>query len=224
MDDTLYLERDYVRSGFGAVAHQVAATIDPNSEQRVFRYLWSQFENGVRGDTFDRLRQEMSTVAQAFQTADLVAIYRAHEPRIDAISEMTKIVGECRRLGLKTGLLSDGPLAVQRAKLAALGVGALMDAVVLTDALGRSNWKPAPAGFESLERQLGLGGSELAYVGDNPKKDFVAPNARGWASVRMILAGQLHERLDPPSADAAPAHQVTSPGALRAWIDAQLRE
>ena len=52
MDDTLYHERDYVRSGFSVVATMAADAAD--SVEVLESWLWRAFESGVRGDTFDR--------------------------------------------------------------------------------------------------------------------------------------------------------------------------
>ena len=87
MDDTLYLERDYVRSGFAAIARDAgrsAAEID-----RLDAWLWAAFEAGVRGDTFDRLRDAFPEVASRRSTAELVDVYRAHAPAI-ALSDTTR--------------------------------------------------------------------------------------------------------------------------------------
>jgi len=53
MDDTLYSERDYVRSGFGVVAQHAASTTDEATI--LFAWLWSAFEAGRRDDTIDGL-------------------------------------------------------------------------------------------------------------------------------------------------------------------------
>ena len=80
MDDTLYLERDYVRSGFHAVSEQL-----PDSG-RAFSRLWEWFETGVRGDTFDRLLKAEPQWATRVTTAALVNVYRSHRPQIELLS------------------------------------------------------------------------------------------------------------------------------------------
>ena len=48
LDDTLYLERDYVRSGFRAVAEYAVRGADVSAED-AFTFLWHDFLAGVRG-------------------------------------------------------------------------------------------------------------------------------------------------------------------------------
>ena len=51
IDDTLYLERDYVRSGFDAVGRAL-------SDERFGAYCWDLFCHGVRGNTFELALQK----------------------------------------------------------------------------------------------------------------------------------------------------------------------
>ena len=57
LDDTLYLERDFVVSGFREVAHVLGRLIG-TEEIRVFRFMWSLFENGSRGKIFNQALRE----------------------------------------------------------------------------------------------------------------------------------------------------------------------
>ena len=54
LDDTLYLERDFVKSGFRAVAWWLQQE-NGLPEKETFTRLWSMFTSGERGDLFDRL-------------------------------------------------------------------------------------------------------------------------------------------------------------------------
>lgn len=210
MDDTLYLERDYVKSGFQAVARHVA----PEDHAPVFEVMWGMFESGVRGDTFNQMLDQFPDVKARFSIPELVEVYRNHAPEITIIPAMRALLDELRNQGVKLGLLSDGPLVSQQAKVDALGVAALVEHVVLTDAMGREYWKPNPAGFEQLAEALGVPHASLAYIGDNPTKDFIGPNNLGWDTIRLRLSGQLREQEEPGPGTAQPGHEVNSIEAL----------
>lgn len=207
MDDTLYLERDYVKSGFHAVARHVSSVV---SEQAFFQAMWSMFEAGVRGDTFNRALEQFPDVAEKYDIGQLVEVYRVHRPDIAIIPEIAKLLVRLRDAGMKLGVLSDGPLVSQQAKADALGVSALVDEVMLTDALGRASWKPSPAGFQKLAESLRVSHDSLVYVGDNPEKDFIAPNALGWQTIRLRMEGQLRCDQEPVDAQASPGLEVES--------------
>jgi putative hydrolase of the HAD superfamily len=54
LDDTLFPERDYAFSGFGAVAEWAEQALGLEAGQAA-RNLRGYFDSGVRGDTFNRL-------------------------------------------------------------------------------------------------------------------------------------------------------------------------
>jgi putative hydrolase of the HAD superfamily len=219
LDDTLYLERDYVRSGFRAVAEDAAAGTAVAAED-AFGFLWAQFLAGARGTTFDDLLVHYPELAARRSVADLVARYREHAPTIDYLPGAEALLGELRTLGVPLAVISDGPLVSQRAKAEALGVGRYANPVILTDLWGAAFWKPHARAFEAVGEAFALPPERLVYVGDNPLKDFHAPRALGWRSVRLRLPDQVREAL--PHDDAPPTLEVTSVAALREGLLALL--
>lgn len=194
MDDTLYLERDYVLSGFTAVAEHVALC-DPDalvSAHELRDRMWDRFRAGRRGSAFDELLAETPRIADRHTTAELVDVYRSHEPAIGLAPGVNELVDSLRRFGVAMAVISDGPLASQAAKARSLRVAEFADPIVLTDAWGREWWKPHPRAFEHVASSLGLPADRLVYVGDNPTKDFVAPARLGWHLARLRVPGQLH--------------------------------
>ena len=214
MDDTLYLERDYVRSGFRAVASS-----SPNPDG-IYQQLWSWFEAGVRGDTFNRILAEEPEWAADVTVADLVAVYRNHSPSIRMLPEAAKLVDELRRARISTGVLTDGPSISQHLKVEALGLANSTDFILLTDTLGRAHWKPSDKGFEWMEQRLSMTGDRLVYIGDNPTKDFIAPRRRGWRTIRLRLAGQLRESINSPNSMAEAEFEFTTWDEVSAWVRA----
>ncbi len=66
---------------------------------------------------------------------------------------------------------------------------------------------------------MGAGAERFVYVGDNPAKDFVVPNARGWISVMVERPG--HRRIHAAAQVAeggAPQHTVASLAELPAVL------
>ena len=189
LDDTLYPERQYAFSGFSAVAAafeqhlgdpepataRMRRIFDTEHRPRVFNTLLDQL--GLRGD--DELIQKM------------IQTYREHTPEIalhrdadDALKRLHK--------GYKLGLITDGPVVSQSAKIAALGVQETFDAIVLTEELGPMYRKPHAHAFELIAERLGADDPQSAYVADNPSKDFIAPNALGWTTVQIRRADGIY--------------------------------
>jgi putative hydrolase of the HAD superfamily len=203
LDDTLYPEAAYVRSGFRAVAARAQETLGvPAGEAEA--ELVALFEQGVRGDTFDRWLAARG-LGGGSVVGDLVATYRAHEPDIDPFPDAAPLVGRLRAGGSAVGLLSDGDPAVQGAKLEALGLRDAFDAIVITGELGPDAGKPSPRGFEEVLRRLGsTPPGDAVYVSDNPAKDFLGARRAGMRSIRVRRAGGIYAALEPETQEHAP--------------------
>jgi putative hydrolase of the HAD superfamily len=188
IDDTLYLERDYVRSGFQAVASLVQSRMGVTD---FFDHAWRAFEAGVRQKIFDAALADCGIDPEPGLIAALVRQYRAHRPRIELLPDALDCL---RRLHGRVGLaaLTDGPFESQRAKADALGLVRWLAPIVFTDALGPRFRKPALTGFRLIEEQMGGADALYAYVADNPAKDFVGPNSLRWKTVRVRRPGSLH--------------------------------
>lgn len=208
LDDTLYPERQYVRSGFAHVAAMAGRT---ESESRALAaWLEEAFEAGIRGDTFDRLAIAFPDVARRISVPALVDAYRTHEPAIELAPGVESVLQELLAPGLRLGVLSDGPLASQTAKARRLRLDRWFDPVLLTASLGQGAAKPSSMGFEVIAREWGMDHSCLAYVADNPEKDFVAPHRLGWLTVRLRYSGQLRFDLEPLAREFRPALEIAS--------------
>ncbi len=187
MDDTLYLERDYVRSGFAAVGDAVAerfGTLGVGEE------LWELFLAGVRRDTFNRVLAGRGLAADATVVGELIAVYRSHRPQIALLPDADALlrVADAGRLGL----ITDGAVSSQRRKVEALGLEGRIRSIVVTAELGPDAGKPNRRSFELVAQQLSAQGRSCVYVGDNPAKDFIGPRALGWSTVRIRRPGSLH--------------------------------
>lgn len=195
LDDTLYLERDYVRSGFAAAGrwlakhHGIAGLADA---------AWAAFVEGHRGHIFDIALTALGPGPRADLVPELVEAYRRHWPSIalapDAAAWLSRTAG---RTAL--ALVTDGPATSQSNKVAALGLAARGFApIILTARIGHNCGKPHPRGFQLVSRAFGLPPGRFTYVADNPAKDFLAPRRMGWKTVQIARNERLH-RADAPS-------------------------
>lgn len=220
MDDTLFWERDYVSSGFAYVARLASRSED---EARVLvNWLEDAFEAGARGDTFNRLLAAHPKLAERVSVATLVDAYRAHQPTIALASGVEEVLDRLHVHGVKLGILSDGPLASQSAKVRRLRLERWCEPIVLTESLGTAFAKPSVLGFRSIGEQWGVPPAGLAYVGDNPAKDFVSPRSLGWLTIRLRHRAQLRFAAESPSAEYEAAVQIED--LARIWTPLGLPE
>jgi putative hydrolase of the HAD superfamily len=191
IDDTLFLEEDYIRSGFSAVAESLA---EARGVSGFARRCWALHESGVRGEIFDRALEQCGITPDPNLIASLVERYRSHRPTIELASDARRaldVLGRDRRLAA----VSDGPLICQQAKVEALALTEWLDPIVLTDRYPPGHGKPHPRAFTDVEDATGRREAGLVYVADNPAKDFIGPRARGWRTVRIQRPRGLYRQL-----------------------------
>lgn len=187
VDDTLYLERDYVRSGFRAVAPMVQARWDVTGFAAV---AWQLFLHGRRHDIFDCALSALGVTASKTDVDELVIAYRRHAPQISMRPDAADALRRLQAAGVAIAVITDGPAESQHAKVAALDLRAFCTTVILTDEWGPDFAKPHDRAFRSIMALYP--GGRWCYVGDNPAKDFSAPHALGWTTVRVRRLGGLH--------------------------------
>jgi carbamoyl-phosphate synthase large subunit len=207
MDDTLYPEADFVRSGHRAVAERVWLDLGVDIEPELRR----RFCAGQRGDLMSS-----ALASQGFKSPNnyvsrvLVPVYREHLPQIRPYVETVPVLKELRARGHLLALLTDGWAAVQRRKFDALGIAGYFDKVVFNDDLGREAWKPSPIGFENILKAMNILGNEAIYVADNPHKDFAGPHRLNMRTVRIIRPGAEQSESYALAADHQPQRIILS--------------
>jgi putative hydrolase of the HAD superfamily len=195
IDDTLYLERDYVRSGFGAVGRWIEVHLGVSGFSDL---AWRAFQAGTRGTIFDDVLRELALPSDPELVGSLVTVYREHEPAITMLPDAQHVVDALSH-DTTLGVVTDGPLESQRAKARVLAVDDWSSVSVFTSEWGEEYWKPHRRAFEFVEATSGCRGAQCVYLADNPAKDFVAPASMGWSTIRVRRVGSLHERV--PSGD-----------------------
>jgi putative hydrolase of the HAD superfamily len=215
LDDTLYPEESYVLSGFRAVAAHAAARIGWPAEQALAE-LSELHRAGVRGDTFNRWLQARAQDSPEL-VAELIAVYRGHKPCLEPFPGVLALLAGLRS-SYRLGLVSDGYLQVQQAKLEALGLEPYLDAVVFSDSLGRASWKPSPIAFEAVLARLGVTAREAVYVADNPAKDFLGSRRLGMHGLRLRTPGCEHAAREPPTREHAPDGEIASLAELETYL------
>jgi FMN phosphatase YigB (HAD superfamily)/predicted ATP-grasp superfamily ATP-dependent carboligase len=171
LDDTLYGEKEYVRSGFDAVAAKHPEIADLGKK------LWAAFEAGKLA--FDCVLGDNEVLKK-----ECLSDYRNHFPKISLYGGVESLFGEIRRRNIKIGIVTDGRPEGQKAKIEALGLEKMVDQIIVTDEIGGAQFrKPCDIAFRIMQKKLDVPFEALVYVGDNPKKDFVAPQALGMKSI-----------------------------------------
>ena len=188
LDDTLYLERDFVFSGYRAAAERIWRDFGVETEATL-RWL---FNSGRFGDNFTEAFRILNLNFEPDYLLRLVEIYRTHPPRIMPCVDFP-VVDSLRAAGFKTGIITDGWKAVQSSKIEALGVASSFNSIIITDTLGgREFWKPSPEPFKRMLQNLDIAPEQAVYIGDNPVKDFIGAHGAGMKAIRIARRGGVH--------------------------------
>ena len=181
LDDTLYPEETFVRSGFHAVARALAERWDVD-EQHAFDLMWDSLERGGRGRQFDDVVAALG-LRRRQSVAELVKIYRHHAPAIELPPDSRMALEAVRPRPVY--VVTDGHKIVQQNKIDALGLAPFIRHAYVTHRYGIRNRKPAVRVFELLMRRERCAPAELVYVGDDPSKDFRGLRPLGVRTIRV---------------------------------------
>ena len=173
LDDTLYKERDYLRSGFSHIAQQ----FDGHQWLSLLQKMLGWYDNHC--DVFASLLAEFPD--SGYSKEHCLNWYRFHIPDIKLDEATKKFLFSLKAYQVKTALITDGRSITQRNKLKALGLATYFDELVISEEIGSE--KPSEKNFKIIEEKFGEG--DYIYFGDNYKKDFVMPNKLGWLTVAI---------------------------------------
>lgn len=182
LDDTLYKEIDYQISGFNAVCTWI---------NDVYGFtLWSELEKLIQLKVQDVLGGLCDAAGlQPSVKETLLWVYRLHQPLIQLSPGVDAFLNELET-NCQAAILTDGRSVSQRLKLKSLGLSHLP--VYISEDYGSE--KPAPDRFKFIMREMPA--MRYIYVGDNLKKDFLAPNELGWISICLRDNGKnIHKQM-----------------------------
>lgn len=175
LDDTLYKEIDFVKSAYREIAEK---TGHPEAVQSMIKWYYEGKNVFAEMITEYKLEQTLS---------DCIEIYRNHFPKISLEPEVKCFLDELKSAGVYLGLITNGRSVSQRNKINALGLEGFFDIEVISEEFGYEKPDERCYGvimetFPECKRYI--------YIGDNPEKDFIAPNKLGWQTICLLDDGR----------------------------------
>ena len=180
LEDTLYQEMDFLKSGYQAVANYLSKSV---GEDDLYAEMIEAYQAGEK-DVFQKVLDDHQLT---IDKSELLDIYRYHIPQIHLDSKVRSVLeqlqGKCH-----LALITDGRPRTKRNIINALGLSEYFDGadVYISDEVG--HLKTAPYSFERIMDKNP--DCQYLYVGDNPAKDFLMPNRLGWLTVCLKDHGQ----------------------------------
>jgi len=170
LDDTLYNEIDFVKSGYKVISKKISQDYKLN-ELLIYKKLIDLFNKSSK-NVFNRLLDKLNIEYSNEYIVELITLYREHYPNIKLTNDIIEMLIKLRDKGYKLGIISDGNYLTQKNKCDALKLSKYIDEIILTDKYGKEYWKPNSYAFKLFIDKFNLQEENIIYVGDNPKKDF----------------------------------------------------
>ena len=195
LDDTLYKEINYLKSAYREVASYATEHCRGCSDAplilaaKAYDIMFKAYKDGK--NAFENLN---AFLGLSIPVNDYLQIYREHLPNIRLSDETVFVLDNLKSSGCIPGLISDGRSLQQRNKIEALNLGRWIDNddIVISEEFGSE--KPSFANYEYFMTRYPEC-KDFIYVGDNPEKDFVAPNSLGWKTVCLKDDGRnIHKQ------------------------------
>lgn len=220
LDDTLFNEIDYIKSGFLFVSKYLEEIINVDY-MTINKDLLSMYYID-KNNLFDQYLQKFN-IGKSVINDNCIQLYRTHPPKIQMSEDMCHLLKELKNNNYKLGIITDGRPIVQRNKIKALQLEEIFDEIIITDELGGSEFrKPCEVPYVQLCRLLDVNAIEAVYIGNNPACDFLTPNKMNMDSILIYNKHSIpvqDELLFP--IDYRPVYKVNSIDEIREIIFAE---
>ena len=193
LDDTLYSERDFEKSGIEFVYDNL--NIKHISLETILTNRNNWIELIINGSN-NQITLQM-----------VLDIYRNHFPTIRLYEDAKLFLEKLQSEGIEMSLITDGRSITQRNKLRALGIESFFKNIVISEEVNSE--KPSEYNFRMV--MYNKLAENYIYIADNPKKDFITPNKLGWTSICLLDRGHnVHEQVFTNSIEYNPHFKIKS--------------
>ena len=144
-----------------------------------------------------RIRDAATSVGATVSDAEADELQRIYYDTYRAswrlYPEIEDTLTRLRAEGIRLGVLTNGVADVQQAKIDALGLGAYLDAVCISEEVGVA--KPEVGAFAALMTALATTPESMVFVGDDERADIGGARAAGIRASRVRSRGRTMAEL-----------------------------
>jgi putative hydrolase of the HAD superfamily len=178
LDDTLYPERDFEKSGI--------------------EYVYNYFEikhislDSILNNRKNWIDQIINVTNKVITIQMVLDLYRCHLPSIELYKDSKVFLDMLLSNGYEMSLITDGRSITQRNKLKALGIESYFKNIVISEEVNSE--KPSEYNFNLVMNNKCR--ENYIYIADNPQKDFITPNKLDWTTICLLDRGQnVHKQI-----------------------------
>lgn len=209
LDDTLFRERDFCRSGFRFLCNLHKESLSPAETETLLQKMDAALAD--RENPFSPYEDIFKNKGlEGFDIRNEIEIYRNHLPEsLHFSEEVEEVLENLSSRGIRMALVTDGRSGTQRRKIEALGLDRFIapDLILISEETGydkhsRNNFAVVVRAFPEAKG--------FFYIGDNPGQDFYQPNLMGWTTIQAPShPDNVHPPSKPASSAYAPGHILT---------------
>mgnify|MGYP000364290653 CR=1 FL=1 len=129
LDDTLYKEIDFVKSGYFEIAVKLSSGTNQNLIYNAMLSTYKQGGNAIQAG----INLSENTL---YTCSDLIHTYRLHIPHISLDFDTKHLLKVLINSGYKLGLITDGRSNTQRNKLNSLGIEHIFSEIIISEEFG----------------------------------------------------------------------------------------
>lgn len=218
LDDTLYKEIDFLKSGYRKISEMVEKCYGFDAKMIYDRLLYWY----CRGENaFANLNE---TYGISIPIVDYLNVYRNHHPSIMLSQETTDTLNALQHKGITLAIITDGREITQRQKIEALGLTKWISEDFIFINEDPKHFKPNHFSFDRLilhcYEQFPDSDFIYYYIGDNPQKDFIAPNEMGWETIWLLDDGRnIHKHGHGMTVNYIPKYRMSAIQEILTIID-----
>ena len=187
LDDTLYEEITFVKSGLKSVSDYLYRkySIPKNNSENFFYEELLKDRNRILDKALIKFN-----IYSKNEVKKCLSVYRSHNPKIQLYPQVNYIF---RKFGKESiYIITDGNKLVQKNKINALKVTKKIKSHIITSNYGIKHSKPSPYCFLHICKKENIQPHELVYIGDNPNKDFISIKKLGFKTIRILNGRYKH--------------------------------
>lgn len=196
LDDTLYFEKDYVKSGYRIISKYLNQKYGLN-EKVIYKEMLFLFYKSPK-NIFNRILDKYNISYSNEDIQNMITLYRNHKPKIKLSKDVRKTLVFLLKKDYRLGIITDGFKEAQRKKIQVLQLEKYFEKIIVTDELGenREYWKPHEKSYILMKEYFNVEFNEMIYIGDNISKDFIAPIKLGILTIQIINKKSIHQDKD----------------------------
>jgi len=201
LDNTL-MDRDWTFRQFAMqLIKECLIEMSEEEQERQIAYIIESDADGYREKSgfFLELIERLPW-ARRPDLAELTGYYELHYmTHARVMNHAIQTLEQCRALGLRLGVITNGRSELQHGKIDRLGLRSFFDTIVVSGDIGIK--KPDPRIYLTALERIGTVAEETIIVGDHPRNDI-------WGAAELGIRGVWLRRAHTWDVEGKPWHEI----------------